>query len=289
MTVRRKLRLRDWFILLAGATLVAFSTKYIFDPAGLVTGGVSGLAIVIREMSGRLIGKEIPLWFSSLLLNIPIFLFAWKTDGLKSILRSGFVMLVMTAELYVFPEVQQNPENLLLVTVYGGICCGVGTGLLMSVRATSGGSDMLGYSLHHYLRYVSIGRLIQVIDGIVVVTGALVFNLEHTLFAVISVYIMGRVTDHLIGRGLRARMAMIISGANREIASNIMEELNRGVTGLKGKGMYTGEDKTVLLCICSNRDIVLIKDIVREYDPHAFFVIGDVSEAMGEGFLEEWS
>ena len=84
-------------------------------------------------------------------------------------------------------------------------------------------------------------------------------------------------------------MATIVSDASDMIAKEILTVLNRGVTGLKGQGMYTGNDKRVLMCICSKKDLVDIKDIVKKYDPKAFFVVGDVTEAMGEGFLEEWS
>ena len=104
----------------------------------------------------------------------------------------------------------------------------------------------------------------------------------------ISVFIMGKIIDLVLNKGKRAKMATIISDANDQIAEEIMSSLNRGVTGLYGRGMYTGDDKRILLCICSNKDLAYIKDIVKKHDPHAFFVVGDVDEAMGEGFFEDW-
>lgn len=290
MQLKSSLRTRIWevLILVIGATLITVGTTYIFDPAGLVTGGVSGLSIVLKEVSRRRFGHEIPLWLGNILLNVPIFLIAIRTDGIRSVLKTGAVWLLMTLELYLFPPIIQLPDNLLLVSIYGGICFGVGTGMLINVRATSGGTDMLGYSLHHYIRHLSIGRLIQIIDGAIVLAGMIVFNMEHTLYAVISVYIMGKVTDYVLNSGKSAKMALIISDHTELIASDIMEQLDRGVTGLEGKGMYTGNDKVILLCICSNRDIVNIKSIVREYDRRAFFVVADVAEALGEGFVEDW-
>ena len=165
---------------------------------------------------------------------------------------------------------------------------GIGSGLLLTAHATSGGSDLLGESLHHQIRSVSVGRLIQIIDGIIVFAGLLTFGVEHTLYAMISVFIMGKIIDLVLNKGKRAKMATIISDANDQIAEEIMSSLNRGVTGLYGRGMYTGDDKRILLCICSNKDLVYIKDIVKKHDPHAFFVVGDVDEAMGEGFFEDW-
>ena len=278
----------DLLLMIIGATLTAVATKYVYDPSGLVTGGVSGLSIIARSVCTRYLGREFPLWLSSIVFNIPIFLYAVKVLGIRNILRTGFVWLLLTAELYFLPELSFIPDNLLLVAVYGGILMGTGSGLLLQSRSTSGGSDLLGESLHHHIRSVSVGRLIQIIDGIIVTAGLLTFGVEHTLYAMISVFIMGKVIDLVLNQGKSAKMATIISDENEQIAAEIMASLDRGVTGLNGRGMYTGKDKRVLICICSNKDLVSIKDIVRKYDPRAFLVVGNVTEALGEGFVEEW-
>lgn len=283
-----KLRMRDFWIILIGTSIVTFATKYIFDPSGLVTGGVSGIAIIAKYLSGRFGAWEIPLWLTNLVVNIPIFLFAWKTDGFQSIVRTGLSWIIMTVELAVFPDVRIVPEDLLLVSIYGGICFGVGTGVLLSARATSGGTDMLANSLHKYIRQYSVGTILQILDGTVVVLGAFVFNIEHTLYALISVFIMGKLTDWILARGKTAKCALIISKCSDEIAQNILTDLDRGVTSISGTGVYSGRDRKILMCICSNKDIVEMKDIVKEYDPQAFFIINDVTEAMGEGFEERW-
>ena len=280
--------LADLILILAGSTITAFATKYIFDPAGLVTGGVSGLAIVVKYLSGLWTGYEFPLWLSNLVLNIPIFLFAIYVSGLKSILRTALCWAIMTLELMVMPaELFRMPQdNLLLTSIYGGLLFGLGTGLLLSARATSGGTDLLGNTLHKYFRHYSQGRLIEFLDAAVVVIGAVVFSVEHTLFAIISVFIMGRVIDYVLGRGKSARLALIISEESEAISADILTELDRGVTALPGRGMYSGSERTMLMCVCSERDVVAVKDIVRRHDPRAFMTIGNVSEAMGEGFSE---
>ena len=283
-----KRNLREIPLLIIGATLTALATKYVYDPAGLVTGGVTGLSIIAKSVGFRYYGLDIPLWMGSLIFNIPIFLYAIKQCGIKHVIRTGFVWAVLTAELYFLPDMSFIPDNLLLVAIYGSILMGVGSGMLLSARATSGGSDMLGEAMHRTIRSVSVGRLIQIIDGIIVALGLVTFGIERTLYAIISVYIMGRVVDLYLHKGKSAKMATIISEKNDEIAQEIMTSLDRGVTGLYGSGMYTGNDKRVLLCICSNKDLVEIKDIVKKHDPKAFFVVGNVDEAMGEGFLEEW-
>ena len=283
-----KKTLKELPLLIIGATLTAFAVKYIYDPASLVTGGVTGLSIIARSVAFRYFGYDFPLWLGSLVFNVPIFIFAITQSGIRNVLRTGFVWLILTAELYFLPEKSFLPDDILLVAIYGSILMGVGSGLLLSARATSGGSDMLGEALHHKIRSVSVGRLIQIIDGFVVAAGLLTFGIEHTLYAIISVFIMGKVIDLVLHKGKSAKMATIISEKNEEIAQEIMTSLNRGVTGLYGSGMYTRKDKKVIMCICSKKDLVYIKDIVKKHDPGAFFVVGNVDEAMGEGFLEEW-
>ncbi len=283
-----KLRMRDALIIFIGTTIMSIAVKWILDPAGLVTGGVSGLAIVIKELTGGLVEGGIPLWISNVVLNVPIFLFAIYAEGFRSIIRTGLSWVIMSVELAVLPDLSLIADNYVLTTAYGGILFGVGTGLLLSVYATSGGTDLLGKALHKYLRSVSMGRLIQILDGAVVIVGAIVFSIEQTLYAIIAVYIMGKLTDMIIDSGKRAKIALIISDENQGIASDILEDLDRGVTGLRARGMYTGNERTVLICICSKHDIPYMKDIVREHDKKAFFIIGSISEAMGEGFVEHW-
>lgn len=285
-----KLRVRDAFIILLGATILTLDVKYIFDPSGLVTGGVSGLSIVIKYISDQSFAFEIPLWVTNVVVNIPIFLYAMAVDGKRSLLRTFLCFVFNSAELYIFPDANIFPtDNLFLVSLFGGVLFGLSSGLLLTVRATSGGTDLLGKALHRTFRSFSMGTIIQILDGIIVVVGLLTFGMEKTLYAIFSVFVMGAVTDYVIDKGKKAKMCLIFSKATDDISSAILEELNRGCTGLKGTGMYSKEDKTVLMCVCSKNDLPDVKDIVKEYDKKAFFIVANISEAMGEGFVEHWS
>ncbi len=283
------MRMKDACVIFIGSTIMSIAVKYVFDPSGLVTGGVSGLAIVLKYITQGMYPGGIPLWLSNVVLNVPVFLFAIYTEGPRSIIRTGLSWVIMSVELAILPEYDLLPDNLFLVALYGGVLFGVGTGILLSARATSGGTDLLGKSLHTYFRFVSMGRIIEILDGIVVVLGALIFPIEHTLYAIISVYAMGRMTDMLLDRGKKAKIALIISPMYKEISDQILNDMDRGVTGIKGTGMFSGDEKNVLICVCRNRDLPDLKDIVKEHDKKAFFVVGTISEAMGEGFMEKWS
>lgn len=285
-----KLRVRDAFIILLGATLLTIDVKYIFDPSGLVTGGVSGLSIVIKYVSDRSLPVTIPLWVTNVVVNIPIFLYAMHVDGKRSIVRTGLAWIINSIELYLLPDIYFFPtDNLFLVSLFGGILFGLSSGILLSVRATSGGTDLLGKALHRTFRSASMGRIIQILDGMVVLIGFITFGAEKTLYAIFSVYVMGRVTDHVIDRGKKAKMCLIFSKETAAISTAILEELDRGCTGLHGTGMYSGDKTTVLLCVCAKSDLPDVKDIVKEYDKGAFFIVANISEAMGEGFIEHWS
>ena len=296
----RKLKSRDVWTILLGSLLMSIAVKYVLDPAGLVTGGVSGLSIVVKDL-GRRAGISLPLWLGNVVFNVPIFLFALWTDGLRGILRTGLCWVLMSVELLILPDPWYLPDNLLLVSLYGGVLFGASTGILLGARTTSGGTDLLASSLIHFaakrrlkggsgsvLRQVSYGALIAVLDGAVVAIGALVFDLEHTLYAILSVYVMGKVTDLIMDRGKSARMVLVVSDQSDPIAADIMEGLDRGVTALHATGMYRGTDRRVLLVVCGRRELVEVKDIVKERDPKAFVTVGSVSEVLGEGFLENW-
>lgn len=275
----------DLIRIIVGTTVTSIAVKYLLDPAGLVTGGVSGLAIVARFVTDN----RIPLWLTNLVLNIPIFAFALYIEGWKRIVRAAISWLLMTAELAFFPDYDLVSDNLFLVSIYGGILFGIGAGILISAKATTGGTDMLANTIAQIFRYVSVGTWIQVFDGIVVVLGAFVFGITNTLYAIISVFICGFMTDFIIDSGKKAKMVLIISKAPEEIKEQILMEMDRGCTILHGEGGYTGQNRKVVMCICSNKDVFFIKDIVKANDPGAFFIIATVSEAMGEGFIERWT
>lgn len=286
-----KMRMKDAMLIFIGTTLVSIAVQYIFDPARMVTGGVSGLSIVLKNISENIYPGGVPLWFWNVVLNVPIFIFAIIAEGRRSVIRTGLSWVIMSIELAVMPPCPEalKTDNMFLTAIYGGLFFGVGTGILLQARATSGGTDMLGKALHVYLPHISMGRMIQILDGIVVIIGAITFDLEHTLFAIVSVYVTGLVTDKVLDTGKKAKIALIISDKYEEMSHDILYDLDRGATSVPGVGMYSNEDKHVLICVCSMRDLPDLKKIVKKYDKKAFFVVGTISEAMGEGFVEKWS
>lgn len=272
---------RDYLAITTGTILIAFAIKNIFDPVSMVTGGVSGAAIILKEL------WQIPLWLTNTVLNIPLFLAAFRMMGWQFIGRTLYSTVMLSVALYILPEIELVKEDMILSALFGGALSGVGTGLVFLGGCTTGGTDMLAVLIRGKLRHYSSAQIMQVLDGMIVAAGAVVFGIRPSLYALIAIFCVSRVTDRLIEGMKFSKEAWIISEKHKEIAAAVMERMGRGITSIKAVGMYSGEEKNMLFCVVSPKEIVKIKSIVREFDPHAFFIVSDAREVFGEGFIEK--
>ncbi|MGN0506315.1 MAG: YitT family protein [Lachnospiraceae bacterium] len=275
----------DLAYILVGTFLMAMSINLVFDPMGLVTGGVTGFAIAVKYISSFVIEGGIPVWLTNLLCNVPLFLVALWKKGRKYIMKTLFATISLTAWLYIVP-VHQIFDDMILATVFGSVLAGGGIGMVFSTMATTGGTDLLCALIHDKVKYLSIPRLLAVVDGIIVILGAVVFGLTNALYAIMVVYLCSKISDSILQGAKFAKMAQVISDHADEIAQVVMRELDRGATGVNVQGMYSGTDKRMLYCVVSKKEIVELIDIVHRIDPKAFVIVNDVREVMGEGFIE---
>ena len=276
----------EYLMLIVGTALVAASIQCIYDPISLVTGGFSGLAIVIKSVTEPFFPGGIPLWFTNIALNIPVFLVAFKVKGKRFIGRTLVGAFLLSAWLYVLPAVDLTQGDYVLAAVFGGVTCGTGMGLILLAKATTGGTDMVATIIQHYAKHYSIVQILQVLDALVVLCGLWVFGIHAALYAIVAIFITTKVSDALMEGFKFSKAAFIITDQYELVAKRILGELDRGVTGLKAKGMYSGADKCVLYCVVSQKEIVQVKEIVAETDPNAFVIVSDAREVLGEGFLE---
>ena len=263
----------DYILIVLGSFIIGFAIKNMYDPVNLVTGGASGLAIVMKALG------NVPLWVTNTVVNIPLFLASYKIKGWNFIKRTLVATIALSVSLYV-------TDDLLLASLFGGIVTGVGTGLVLLCRATTGGTDMLAVLLHRKFRHYSIAQIIQVLDGIIVLVGATVFGIRYALYAMIAIYALAKITDGMIEGMKFSKQAFIISDKSKEIADTIMTEMERGVTALDAVGMYSGLGKQMLFCVVSKKEIVQLKEIVQAHDTGAFVIVNDAREVFGEGFIE---
>jgi uncharacterized membrane-anchored protein YitT (DUF2179 family) len=286
--VRNKniLILRKYFTIFIGAILMGLSVNLIFEPMQLVTGGVSGLAIVVKSWTGWIMKGGIPVWLFTVACNIPLFLAATKVKGIKFLLSGIFGTAIYILSMMVIPIVDLELGDYLLASILGGALGGAGIGLVFSVQASTGGTDLAAYILQHRNRHMSVPQLMIYVDGAIIVIGALTFGLGHALYALIAVFIQTKVSDSIL-EGLKfAKMAYIISDNYSEIAAQILTHMDRGVTGVNATGMYSNKDKKMLFCVVSKKEIVKIIEISQKIDPKSFVIVSDVREVMGEGFIE---
>ena len=276
----------DYLMIIIGTGILAFGIACFYDTVGLVTGGFSGLAIVIKYLTSMIFEGGVPLWLTNIALNVPVFVLSYFLKGKKFIGKTLFGTIMLSVWLYILPVIDMAEGDLMIAALFGGVCAGAGIGFVIRVGATTGGTDMVSALIQLKLRHYSIVQILQVIDGCVVLLGLFVFGMRPTLYAIIGIVVQTKVSDLIVEGFNYSKAAYIITNEHEEVAKRIMTELERGVTGLTAKGMYTQEDKCVLYCIVSQKEIIGLKDIVNEVDPKAFVIVSDVKEVLGEGFQE---
>ncbi len=281
----QKIKWKSVFKIVLGSAILALGLDVFLAPSNIVTGGVTGIGIIVRDIAYRTLEKEISLSVTNLVINIPILIAAWIVKGRRYIARTALATVMLSVFLYLFEDIQYTGD-MLIAAIYGGALCGVGLGLVFTAQATTGGSDMIAAIVQHYVPHLSVSNFLMVIDSLIVVGGVLVFGIQMTLYALIGVFVTSAVADRIVDGFHYSKAIYIISDAGEEIAEAILQKVNRGVTGLEGYGMYTGKEKKVLLCTTSAKESIRIKQTVHSIDPNAFMIITDAREVLGEGFIE---
>ena len=286
LKIRKESPLRDYLLIFAGAALMAVAILMIFEPCGLVTGGFSGLAIIIKNLTEYWVTGGIPLWITNIVLNIPLFLAGIAIKGKKFMMRAIFGAVMLSFWLAVLPDKPLVTGDILLSVIVGGVLQGIGIGLVFLGRGTTGGSDTLAALIQHWMRHYTIAQIMQIVDAAIVALGAYIFGINNALYAVIAIVIITKVSDGLIEGMKFAKAAYTITEKPTQVAEVIMKKLPRGVTGLPARGMYSGLEKTMLFCVVSKKQIVELKEIVSTIDSHAFVIVSDAREVLGEGFQQ---
>ena len=278
------LKKRDWFFLLAGTALMAVGAEGFFEHADLVAGGITGIGIMLDEWTTTKFDVHIPLWFVNFAGNLPLFLIAWKRKGKDFVSRSMLAAALFSLMLYVeelFPLYSSDP---LLAAVFGGTALGIGLGLVLSVDSTTGGVELAATLLHLKFRSVSVPRFIFILDAVIILAGMVFFGVEMGLYAILAVFITDQFLGWVVEGPSYARAAWIISEKSEEISGALMTELGRGVTAFSAAGKYTGQEREVLFCVFSQKEVHSVKSIIMNIDKNAFFLVTDIREVLGKGF-----
>ena len=273
----------DYSLIVLGAAIQAAALRLFLVPANLASGGVSGISQLINHYTHWPIGLMV------LIGNIPLFLLGWRfLGGRLFALRTALAIVVYSFATDLLPRSNIFPANgitddIFLNSLYGAVISGVGYGLVYRARGTSGGSDILARILNHY-RSIPMTQSYLMVDSAVILAAGFVFGWKQALYAIITLYVSGIVSETTLEGAGTVRTALIITSKADQVSQRVLDELERGVTILQGTGAFTGEDRPVLYCVITRAEVSQLKAIVREIDDQAFIVIGQAHEALGEGF-----
>jgi len=286
--MRRRLKniLMDYFMVNLGTIITAAGIALFLAPAKIASGGVSGVSIIINYLTG------FPIGMIMLTINIPIFLIGLKVFGKAYGFKTffGTVMLSVYVDLigWLVPNVGalidfNKGANYLLAPIYGGLLVGTGIGLIMKFGGSTGGTDILAQVVHKYTK-VPVGHAMMGVDFIVLSSAALIFGFEKALYALLALYTMGVVINKILEGVSHSKMVYIISDQYEKIRNIVIHDIGRGGNGLKVDGLYTNQERKMVMTVVGNKDIRVLTELVKEVDDRAFVIISEVYEVLGEGF-----
>ncbi len=273
--------LRSGLLIVLASLVYALAFVWCFDPNGIAFGGVTGLAQIINKFF-----PAIPVGATVIVFNIPLFLLGWKLIGGKILVSSLFAMAMSSLFIDLLAALRDwQSMDPMLACIFGGLLLGAALGFVFLQGATTGGTDLAARLLKLKLAWLPMGKLLLAIDLAVIVLVALFFrSLNSALYGLVALYISTLVMDGVLYGMDNARVAYIISSCPDAISAAILNDIDRGVTILDGRGAWSGEEKQVLLVAFKQREIVHLKRTVKELDPNAFLIVCEAHEVLGDGF-----
>lgn len=271
--------LKEMIETILGALIMAAGVSLFLLPNQLSSGGIAGVATIFYYL------LNIPMGTVIIAINIPLFLFSMYKVGKMFFLKSTLGTVAMSVLIDLLDKIEPLTNDRFLACIYGGILLGLGTTLLLKAESSTGGSDLISYIAKKYKPTVRSGNIIVIIDIIIIALNVIFFKeIEIGLYSAIAIYIMGKIID-IFFEGINfTKLMIIVSNKSEEIAKQIDQKVARGSTGLYGKGMYTNENKLILMCAAYRKDVARIKIIAKEIDPKSFIVITNSREVVGQGF-----
>ena len=263
-----------------GSALFALGFAMFLIPNDINTGGISGLAMILRELLG--FGSIGTL---TLLMNIPLFLIGGLKIGKRFFAGSLIGMVVSSVLMDLFALIPFATPEPLIGGLYGGVLCGAGLGLVFMAGASTGGSDILVRLLKKRYRNLPIGSISMMFDAMVVLLTGLVFrDISKALYSGVVVFVCGQVIDAVVYRFDYSRVALIISKEHEKIAKAISDQLDRGATYLHGSGSYTNQNIEVVLAVVRKGQLAELKELVMDIDENAFVIVQEAHQVLGDGF-----
>ncbi len=264
---------------IVGAFIMAVATSLFLLPNQLSSGGFAGIATILYYF------LKIPMGISILAFNIPLFLFAGYKLGKSFFIKSIIGTITFSLSIDILDKLTPLTQDRFLACIYGGIIIGLGTAIILKANSSTGGSDLISLLVKKYNSDIRTSNVIIIVDTIIVGLNVLFFReIEIGLYSAIAIYLMGKMIDMIFEGIYFTKLVIIISNKSQEISEEIGDKVGKGTTGLFGKGMYTNEHKTILMCAASRGDVARVKQIAKKIDPKSFIIIANAREVVGLGF-----
>lgn len=262
-----------------GAAIIAIGISQFLLPTKLSSGGFSGIATITYYFF------NMPMGLTVFLINLPFFIFSFYKLGKEYFIKSIIGTIALSFFIDTFDKFPALTQDRLLACVYGGVLVGIGTAIIFKVDSSTGGTEMVTNVVRKYNKKIKASSLVIIIDSIIVLLNIIFFGeIEIGLYSAIVIYINGKIIDIIFEGIYFTKLVFIISNKPEQISQEISNKIKRGTTGLYGKGMYTNEEKLVLVCAASRGDVSKVKQIAYKIDKDSFIVIANAREVLGEGF-----
>ncbi|MBN8252434.1 YitT family protein [Priestia flexa] len=275
------LKFKNIFFILLGSAIFGFGLVNFNMQNNLAEGGFTGITLLLYFLF------NIDPSYSNLVLNIPLFFVGWKLLGRTSFYYTILGVISLSVFLWIFqrfPVDMPLKDDMTLAALFAGVFIGVGLGIIFRYGGTTGGVDIIARLVQKYIGW-NMGKTMFLFDFLVIIT-SLIYYLTYTeaMYTLVAVFVAARVIDFIQDGAYAAKGATIISARNEEISAKIMQEMDRGVTILKGQGSYSKQETNVLYCVVSKNEVFRLKQVITSVDPYAFVAVSDVHDVLGEGF-----
>ena len=263
----------------AGSFLYAAAVRMFVDANQISIGGFAGIGSVLHYL------WLFPMGISYFVMNVPLFFLSWKKLGRKFLIKTVFATILVSVFLDAVGFLPAFTENKLLAAIAGGVLSGIGLGLIYSRGMATGGTDLLAKLVKGWFRGISYGKVILVIDILIVAVSAAVYrDLWSILYSAITIWLSTTVVDTILSGMERAKSVSIITDKKKEVLDGILKEVNRGATVWDAEGGYTQNRRNVIYVVVRSYELFHLKQTVKAADPNAFLIVSDATEVLGNGF-----
>jgi uncharacterized membrane-anchored protein YitT (DUF2179 family) len=274
---------------IVGSLLYAFGMINFAKSSNFAPGGVSGLAMLINHLTKGMFSFSdgFPIGLATLIINLPIIIFCFKALGLSFFFRSAKTMVIsaLITDLFIPFIPWEYTGSPMLAAIFGGILAGAGLALIYMRDSSTGGSDFVILAVRKKNPQLSIGVISLAVDGIIILLGGFVYGtVDAALYGLIMTITYSLIIDKIMYGNDSRKLLTIITTNGQGISDRIMQDIERGVTIMNGKGAYTGADKSILLCACNKTEVFKIKRIAHEVDDQSFTMVSSIDAAYGYGF-----